>query len=257
MKTEDSNPKRDGEHQETHRLDAHPEQHLIEGHPEQEYLPPYNEPTAKAAADGIEGAKVTEEPVDVASTADVQEARGVFGNAARVALGIIAALVVCAILFWRPGTPQDVPAVASSDINSGAVATMPAGAIPTYTAVAVPTSDPGTPIANQASAGVVKPNAVVVYLFNTDSSGIPETDALTALANAANQTGKTVVIKAYTDETGRPAYNQRLSERRAKAVSDYMASHGVPAKQISAKGYGPTHAFATNALDRRAEVSLK
>lgn len=257
MKTEDSNPKRNGEHQETHRLNAHPEQHLIEGHPEPECLPPHTESAPKAAAAGIAGAKAAAKPVEAAPTADVQEARGVFGNAARVALGIIAAFVVCAILFWRPGTPQDTPAMASSDINVGAATSIPAGAIPTYTAIAVPSSDPGTPVATRTSGAAVHPNAVVVYLFNTDSSGIPETEALTALANAANQTGKTVVIKAYTDETGRAAYNQRLSERRAKAVSDYMANHGVPASQITAKGYGPTHAYASNALDRRAEVSLR
>lgn len=257
MKTEDSNPKRAGEHQDTHRLNAHPEPQLIEGHPTPECLPPHTEETPKAAtAAGMAGAKAAAEPIAAAApTSDVQEARGIFGNAARVALGILAALVVCAILFWRPGVGDDRPMVASNaDVATGAAV------MPSYTAVAIPTSDPQTPVANRAMAaanGAAQPGTVVVYLFNTDSSGIPETEALTAIANAANQTGKTVVIKAYTDETGRVAYNQRLSERRAKAVGDYMASHGVPASKISAKGYGPTHAYANNTLDRRAEVSLR
>ncbi len=257
MKTEDSNPRPNGEHQETHRLNAHPEPQLIEGHPTPECLPPHNESCPKAAAAAAGASATGAQHIDPAPTSDVQEARGVFGNAARVALGILAALVVCAILFWRPGTPQNSPLTASSDVRTGAAAPIPAGAIPQYTAVAIPTTDPGTPVATKGYSGAVQPNAVVVYLFNTDSSGIPETAALTAMAEAANQTGKTVVIKAYTDETGRAAYNQRLSERRAKAVSDYMASHGVPARQINAKGYGPTHAYASNALDRRAEVSLR
>ena len=89
---------------------------------------------------------------------------------------------------------------------------------------------------------------MVIYLFNTDSSSIPETSSLTAVARAAHETGKTVVIKAY---------NRRLSERRAKSVSDYMVAHGVPSSHIKAKGYGPTHAYANNAQDRRAEITLK
>lgn len=256
MKTEDSNPKRAGEHQDTHRLNAHPEPQLIEGHPTPECLPPHNEEAPKAAAAGMAGASATAKPMaEAAPTSDAQEASGIFGNAARVALGILAALVVCAILFWRPGVSDNRPMTASNaDITTGAAV------MPSYTAVAIPTTDPQTPVAHRAMTaanGTVQPGTVVVYLFNTDSSGIPETEALTAIANVANQTGKTVVIKAYTDETGRAAYNQRLSERRAKAVSDYMANHGVPASKISAKGYGPTHAYASNALDRRAEVSLR
>ncbi|MDE5692637.1 MAG: OmpA family protein [Duncaniella sp.] len=127
-------------------------------------------------------------------------------------------------------------------------------AIPTAVNTVVP--DSAIQLATTV-AGTIQPDAVVIYLFNTDSSAIPENSSLTAVAQAAHKTGKTVVVKAYTDETGRAAYNQRLSERRAKSVGDYMVAHGVPASHVKAKGYGPTHAFANNSQDRRAEITLE
>jgi outer membrane protein OmpA-like peptidoglycan-associated protein len=45
-------------------------------------------------------------------------------------------------------------------------------------------------------------------------------------------------IYGYTDDIGTDQYNQSLSERRAKAVSDYLAQSGVPAEIMSAKGFG-------------------
>ena len=247
MKANDTDPKRIGARKEPQRLNAHPEPNLIEGHPAPECLPPHDESIPAAAAGA--SAAATDGPT---YTSDAQEARGVFGNAARVALGILAALVVCAILFWKPGVP-DTRHLATA-VQQEAESTEAIYAVPQYTAVAVPATDEAY---TTAGSGRVGASTVVVYLFNTDKSSIPETSALTALAEAANRTGKTVMIKAYTDETGPAAYNQRLSERRAKAVGDYMADHGVAASKIKAKGYGPTHAFADMAHDRRAEVSLR
>lgn len=94
----------------------------------------------------------------------------------------------------------------------------------------------------------------VVYLFETDSADVPESTELTAIAKHATANGLCLDVRAYTDETGRPAYNQKLSERRANAIADYLIAHGVPASKISVHPMGPTHAFADNAQDRRAEV---
>ena len=65
-----------------------------------------------------------------------------------------------------------------------------------------------------------------------------------------------VVVTAYTDETGSASYNQRLSEERARAIGDYLVAHGVARSHIKTQGCGPTHAFANNAQDRRAEVRI-
>lgn len=47
-----------------------------------------------------------------------------------------------------------------------------------------------------------------------------------------------VEIIGYTDETGSNDYNQKLSERRAKAVYDFLIKEGVNSQQISWKGKG-------------------
>jgi OOP family OmpA-OmpF porin len=49
-----------------------------------------------------------------------------------------------------------------------------------------------------------------------------------------------VTIEGHTDNTGSDAYNQKLSEQRASAVKDYMASQGVNPSTISAVGMGET-----------------
>jgi OOP family OmpA-OmpF porin len=50
----------------------------------------------------------------------------------------------------------------------------------------------------------------------------------------------TIVVTGHTDRFGTNAYNQRLSERRANAVKDYLVSKNVPANRISAEGKGET-----------------
>ena len=47
-----------------------------------------------------------------------------------------------------------------------------------------------------------------------------------------------VHIEGHTDNVGNAEKNLRLSEKRAYAVAAYLVKKGVPAKQLSAKGYG-------------------
>lgn len=48
-----------------------------------------------------------------------------------------------------------------------------------------------------------------------------------------------VVVTGHTDRIGTLAYNQKLSERRAVVVKDYLISHGVDQKLIFWEGKGP------------------
>ncbi len=59
-------------------------------------------------------------------------------------------------------------------------------------------------------------------------------------------------IVGYADaDTGTPQYNQALSERRAKAVYDYLIKHGVPESQLKWEGVGSTkNIFPTNSNNR-------
>ena len=56
-----------------------------------------------------------------------------------------------------------------------------------------------------------------------------------------------VRVEGFTDNTGARAFNMDLSERRAKAVRDYLVSKGISPSRLSYKGYGPDRPIADNA----------
>lgn len=70
-------------------------------------------------------------------------------------------------------------------------------------------------------------------------------------------------VAGHTDSRGSDAYNQKLSERRAKTVRDYLIAGGLSADQLTATGYGESMPVADNATDegraenRRVEVNAK
>ena len=68
-----------------------------------------------------------------------------------------------------------------------------------------------------------------------------------------------ISIEGHTDNTGKPAKNLVLSEKRAAAVKKYLVSKGVSADRLSSKGFGQTVPVADNkkaagrAANRRVE----
>ncbi len=71
-----------------------------------------------------------------------------------------------------------------------------------------------------------------------------------------------ILIAGHTDSDGSEQYNQSLSERRAKAVSDYTLMQGVSSSRLSIVGLGETEPIATNSTDsgkqlnRRVEIAI-
>ena len=71
-----------------------------------------------------------------------------------------------------------------------------------------------------------------------------------------------VEIGGHTDNQGAPDYNQKLSERRAKSVVDYLLSKSVSPERVSWKGYGESQLVAPNnspegrAMNRRTELKI-
>jgi OOP family OmpA-OmpF porin len=71
-----------------------------------------------------------------------------------------------------------------------------------------------------------------------------------------------LMVIGHTDSMGAADYNQSLSERRAKAVADYLASQGVDAGILSSKGMGESAPIADNgtaagrAKNRRVELKV-
>ncbi len=71
-----------------------------------------------------------------------------------------------------------------------------------------------------------------------------------------------IELSAHTDDVGSDAYNLELSERRARAVVDYVVAHGIAPARVRAKGYGETRPEVPNdseenrARNRRVEFRI-
>jgi outer membrane protein OmpA-like peptidoglycan-associated protein len=71
-----------------------------------------------------------------------------------------------------------------------------------------------------------------------------------------------VAVEGHTDGVGSDAYNQRLSERRARAVLDYLVRAGVASDRLEAQGFGKSRPVADNATadgrarNRRVELRI-
>ena len=69
-------------------------------------------------------------------------------------------------------------------------------------------------------------------------------------------------VYGHTDSTGSDAYNQDLSERRARSVANYLAMRGVSSARIRSQGFGEQYPVASNdteegrALNRRVEIKI-
>jgi outer membrane protein OmpA-like peptidoglycan-associated protein len=48
----------------------------------------------------------------------------------------------------------------------------------------------------------------------------------------------TIELSAHTDYKGSDQYNERLSQRRAESVVNYLIAHGIAADRLTPKGYG-------------------
>ena len=69
-----------------------------------------------------------------------------------------------------------------------------------------------------------------------------------------------IQIEGYTDSIGSDEFNQRLSEKRAATVRDYLVDSGVSINSVFARGMGKANPIADNTtaagrkLNRRVEM---
>jgi OOP family OmpA-OmpF porin len=89
-------------------------------------------------------------------------------------------------------------------------------------------------------------------------AGMASLDQFVAGLAGAKVSGITVV--GHTDYIGSDAYNQKLSEERATAAADYLASKGIPSAALRVQGMGesqakqPPASAAQRAADRRVDI---
>lgn len=85
--------------------------------------------------------------------------------------------------------------------------------------------------------------------FHTGSAEIPE-ESTTLLDNIGEIIGdlnaESILVQGHTDSRGGDELNQNLSEKRAKAVEQYLAKNVVDKSLLEAKGYGESSPLASN-----------
>ena len=67
-----------------------------------------------------------------------------------------------------------------------------------------------------------------------------------------------ITLEGHTDSSGVPAYNRRLSQRRADAVLAYLMGHGIASERLTAVGHGSDRLLGewapTDSRQRRVEI---
>jgi OOP family OmpA-OmpF porin len=109
---------------------------------------------------------------------------------------------------------------------------------------AVKVAEPAAP----AAAPAVKPSAEKITvaadaLFDFDKATLRD-EGKAKLDDLADKSKvlklEAIIAVGHADRFGKPAYNQKLSERRAAAVKDYLIGKGVAADRIYTEGKGST-----------------
>lgn len=121
---------------------------------------------------------------------------------------------------------------------------------------------PNTPRGYEVDAQGCFKSLNLLVTFGFDSNEIKDEAAsrIAEFAEFLKANPVNVEIQGYTDSTGPAAYNQKLSEERAKAVGQALVNRGVAASSITTKGYGENNPVASNdtregrAQNRRIEA---
>jgi OOP family OmpA-OmpF porin len=86
--------------------------------------------------------------------------------------------------------------------------------------------------------------------FDTDKAVVKEkyNDDIKRVADFMKEfPDTTAVIEGYTDNIASAAYNQKLSEKRANSVRQYLIDKfGIDGSRLTAKGYGEDKPIASN-----------
>ena len=125
-----------------------------------------------------------------------------------------------------------------------------------------PPPPPPAPVAMPALPPATR--LVFIVFFDWDKDAItPEGMQIVQQAANAYKSGAPVQIQVtgYTDRSGSPTYNQRLSERRANSVAKALAALGVRREQMAVSGRGendnrvPTADGVREPQNRRVEIT--
>lgn len=98
--------------------------------------------------------------------------------------------------------------------------------------------------AEKGSVAVLKNIFFDIDKFDLKEKSITELEKIVQFLQENTQIR--VEISGHTDNTGNAAYNQQLSEKRAKAVYAYLISKGIKQERLSSKGFGSSKPIISN-----------
>ena len=149
--------------------------------------------------------------------------------------------------------PQALPAPQPVEVSTHTVVVEP---------VAVSTLPVAVPVAVATSAVVTETRLAALSGINFElNADIIAKDSEAGLDSVAallkEHASAQIEIHGYTDNSGTPAYNQTLSEKRALAVKTYLVGKGIASERISTKGYGDTAPVGDNATEAGREMNRR
>ena len=104
-------------------------------------------------------------------------------------------------------------------------------------------------------------NSPVSVFFNINKYKIASRKDLVnvkEMAKYAQENDANILVTGYADSaTGKPAYNQKLSEKRANAVADELVKMGVSRDKITTEAKGGVNDLSPISFNRRATVQVK
>ncbi|WP_422132830.1 MULTISPECIES: OmpA family protein [unclassified Endozoicomonas] len=156
------------------------------------------------------------------------------------------------------GVVMGIPGAAYNMATGGAA--LVAGALigGTACAMADPVTEPEGPMVTNG----VEEMSTVNFDFDSSRLRSGDLEMLNTLIGQLDHDSH-IEIVGHACEIGSRLYNQKLSERRAEAVKDYLVSKGIPEENMNVRGKGADHPLRGNDTEemrqenRRVEIILK
>ena len=99
----------------------------------------------------------------------------------------------------------------------------------------------------ETARGLILSMSNVLFDFNMATLRPEAREKLAKLAGIVLATpGLRLSVEGHADAIGSDEYNQKLSERRAGSVRDYLVGQGVDGASVTARGFGESQPIASN-----------
>jgi OOP family OmpA-OmpF porin len=135
-----------------------------------------------------------------------------------------------------------------------------------YAFGSAPPPPPPAPAPAPVAAPAPAPARTYLVFFDWDRADLTDRarQIIAEAAQASTHVSYTrIEVNGYTDLSGTPAYNQKLSVKRAQTVAAELVRDGVPQNAIDVQGFGESHPLVPTAKgvrepqNRRVEIILK